>query len=436
MSPTKDRVTWGAAKEYTGTFSCWWNRSRQSVVMSRHREAEAEIDRRVLDYMRRRHVPGISLGIARGERLFLAKGYGWADQALSHGPAGPLRLPVSAQPEHLYRIASISKPLTAVAVMTLIANDRLHLDDRVFGADGVLDARFPIPAAAPDAGKLRKITVRHLLEHTSGWDLGGDDDVMFLNDPAGPRLSMSQDELIDWVLTHRAPTAEPGTTAHYSNFGYCVLGRVIEAISGHPYATYVRAAVLDPCGIADMRIAANERLGRAPGEVRYYPNGTGTFDPCHRIVANKPYELNVSRMDAHGGWVASVVDLLRFAVRTDGLSTVADLLTPTGLHTMTTPSAADASRGLAWEIRTTYELVPGPYPPRLRRLRTWGHRGLMVGTLAHLLIRDDGLALAALGNSRPAEDCSAAEFVEMLEDIAETVSGWSSWPVYDLFACY
>src|SRR5206468_11191638 len=134
-----------------------------------------------------------------------------------------------------FRVASVSKPITSVAVMTLTEAHFLDLDRNVFGPNSILGARFPTPAGNE---RINKITVRHLLEHVSGFS-NTPDDPMFQN------TSYTQDKLINWVLSSpdRFLTRDPGTLYEYSNFGYCILGRVIEQISGTSYEQYVKTYV-------------------------------------------------------------------------------------------------------------------------------------------------------------------------------------------------
>ncbi|MGP3969893.1 serine hydrolase domain-containing protein [Streptomyces sp. 6N223] len=429
---------WGGATPQNVV--CWWNKGQQAAAMLG--EKEIGIDLRVMDYMKRYDIPGLSLGITRDERLILAKGYGCKEEQLLPGRPNPsfFRLPV--QPETPFRIASISKPITAVAVMTLIAAGRLGLNDRVFGPGRVLN-RFhtPDPPAPPPPPHVRDITVRHLLEHTSGLGFIGNDDVMFL-DSGGPQLSMTRDQLIQWVVSNTEPATQPGSTYRYSNFGYCVLGRIIEEVNQdrQSYEEYVLNNVLRPCGITDMRIGSSTPAGRVPGEAKYFPTETGTQQPCTPLMLNDPYRLNMLRMDAHGGWVASVIDLLRFAVKTDGLTAVADLLTRTDLDTMTTPSSTAPDYGLGWAIRREYEVGLKPFL-KMRIRWSWGHLGTLPGTIGYLLIQDDGVSVAALANKRPGSnvsdlECYGGEFASMLRGIAQAVSKWKKWPAYDLFACY
>ena len=238
-----------------------------------------------------------------------SEGYGFADTSTND--------PVTTN--HLFRIASLSKPITSVAVFKLHQDSALRLDEKVFGQGGVLGTTYGTP---PPNSDIDQITVQHLLEHTSGWS-NSPTDMMVKADPkisSGTWSNMTKDDLIKWMVANR-PLAHklPGSTYEYLNFGYLVLGRVIEARSGMSYADYVLQEVLTPCGISDMHIAGNTLADRRPNEVHYYAGPGSTWDP---------YSILVSRMDAHGGWIASPTDLLRFLVRVDSFPTPPDILTP------------------------------------------------------------------------------------------------------------
>jgi len=103
------------------------------------------------------------------------------------------------------------------------------------------------------------ITVEDLLTHTSGGWSNSKADPMFMN------LGMNHAQLIEWTLRSRPLDHSPGQQYAYSNFGYCVLGRVIEKVTGQPYAAFVRNSVLKRCGINDMTIAGNTVAQRRPG---------------------------------------------------------------------------------------------------------------------------------------------------------------------------
>ena len=199
------------------------------------------IDTNIQAYMEKHSIPGLSIAITKNERLVFAKGYGFADNTSKE----------QVNPSHRFRIASISKPVTAVAVMELVETlDSALIDKKVFGPGAVLGTQFGSP---PFSSAVRAIAVKHLLQHTSGWSNTGGDP-MFM----GQLANMNHSQLISWVLDNRQPINSVGNVHEYLNFGYCVLGRVIETVSGKSYETYVRE-VLAQCGVNRMEIGGTRR---------------------------------------------------------------------------------------------------------------------------------------------------------------------------------
>ena len=191
-------------------------------------------------FMARYKAPGLSVAISHHGQIVYRTGFGFADQAAGE----------KVTPKHLFRIASISKPITSVAIFTLIEKGQLKLSDFIFGSGAVLG--FDFGSSYPD--RVRKITLKHLLTHTCGGWENDRNDPMFLN------LAMSAKALIRWTLENQPLNYEPGTRYAYSNFGYCIVGRVIEKLGGKSYAEFVEQEVFARCGIDDMRIGGNTLL--------------------------------------------------------------------------------------------------------------------------------------------------------------------------------
>ena len=221
-------------------------------------------------FLKAHSMPGLSVAIAAHGQLVYEQGFGFADR--DNG--------VKVTPSNLFRIASVSKPITSVTVFDLIERGKLNLEQIVFGQAGVLQNDFGAPPYKPYVEQIR---LSHLLTHTcGGWPNDG-------TDPMFRNPGMNHKQLIKWALANIPLTHPPGEHYAYSNFGYCVVGRIIEKVTGTPYETHVRDTILRSCGISDMRISGNTQGDRAPGEVRYYSlKGTG------------PYDMNVRRMDSHG----------------------------------------------------------------------------------------------------------------------------------------
>ena len=326
-------------------------------------------------FMERFSVPGLSVAIAREGKMIFTGGFGVADRTTG--------APVTT--DHLFRIASVSKPFTSAAIFRLIEQGRLRLVDLVFGEQGRLGMDFG--AALPE--RVREITVHHLLTHTCGGWTNKGADPMFLH-PA-----MNHRELIGWTIANQPLTHKPGTAYAYSNFGYCILGRLIEKLTGLPYAQAVHRSVLAKCGITAMRIAGNTAAERAPDEVRYHAAG------------GDPYGMNVARMDSHGGWIATAADLVRFAMRVDGFPNPRDILRAETLRTMTTPTAACGQYACGWAVN---------------KVPDWWHNGSLPGTSSILVRTAGGFCWAALANGRG--DGSGPALDQMMWKIAKAVPSW------------
>lgn len=330
--------------------------------------------------------PGVAFAITRNGRLVYAAASGQADTATGE----------EAGPTSLFRIASVSKPITTVAIMRLVESGQLALGDRVFGQGGILAGRYPTP---PTNTNINQITVRHLLQHVSGLSNTP-------NDPMFQNTGLNHDQLINWVLGDpaRRMTRNAGARYEYLNFGFCLLGRVIEQRSGQTYEAYVRQNVLQPCGVTAMAVAQNTAAARHPREVTYYPASA--------------YSLNVRRFDSHGGWVASPIDLVRFLVRVDGNASKPDIISAQSFTTMTTAAGVNDVNG----NNPNYALGWAASPQ--------SHNGAMDGTTAVLAVAPNGFGFAAVANTRPGNDQFAGNLTSMVQQI---IAGVSAWPSHDLF---
>ena len=202
-----------------------------------NRRDQALIDKRVAAFLRKFDVPGISIAITKDGRLVYAKGFGFAEK-----PSFWVRWFLPWGSEFVsawslvsvwsrFRIASVTKPITSTAIFWLIEKGQLTLNDRIFGPGSILgdDYGYGTLPAGQNETWLGQITVQHLLEHTlGGWP----------NDSADPMFAVPHSdhkELITWTLRNRDLTAQPATMWAYSNFGYCLLGRIIERRGLLPY---------------------------------------------------------------------------------------------------------------------------------------------------------------------------------------------------------
>jgi CubicO group peptidase (beta-lactamase class C family) len=225
--------------------------------------------------MAERHIPGLAIGIQRGDNLLREGYYGYAN--LEHQVA------VSSQT--VFEIASITKLFTAQAVLHLAQTSKLQLEDHI--ADYVADL--------PEAW--HGVTVRHCLSHQSGihnytstdryWEI--------------TRQAKTPAQILD--LVRQMPLDFPSGARHaYDNTGYYLLGMLIETVTGKPYADYLKELIFDPLGMAHTQGNTYERIipHRAQGYV--YRDG---------VMQNKDY-YDISNTFSAGVLLSNVRDLLKW----------------------------------------------------------------------------------------------------------------------------
>jgi N-acyl-D-amino-acid deacylase len=233
-------------------------------------------------------VVGVSVAVARDGKLVLARGYGLADVARQQ----------RVRPDHLFGLASVTKAITAVAVLRLVDEGKLRLDARV-----VRVLKHLKPLGRISDPRVRAITVRHLLYHAGGFP--GIPSARLVRSK-GVREPFGPEAQYRVALTQRLKFT-PGTRSQYSNFGYVVLRLVIAAASGAPYQRYVRRHVLRPMGITRMRLTDPKR--HLPGQVCFY----GKRDHFKPIGKGTGY-----RRGHVGTWLATPTDLVKFLTALDG----------------------------------------------------------------------------------------------------------------------
>jgi N-acyl-D-amino-acid deacylase len=418
----------GAAQEPAGTPVATAQAQSTPLPVGQPAPELAAVGAVMGDLMARWQLPGGQLALANDGRLVLDLGYGLAD--VERGE------PV--QPTSLIRIASVTKAITAVAILTLVDAGQLSLDDAVFP---LLD--FAPPAHATPDPRLAIVTVRDLLVHAGGWDSAQSFDPQGLPFSRMAAASVGLADPAEAATIVRFMLGEPldfdpGARQAYSNFGFNVLGRVIEQVSGQPYDAYVRDHVLAPAGITRMRLGRTRLADRAPGEVRYYaPPGQPMSWSVFWGEGYAPFAYGgntyLEALDAHGGWIASAADLVRFATAVDGQRGPA-LLTPETVETMlTTPRpptgvpstgipgvTGEVTDGLGWDVIPAGDDV------------TWSRVGALMGSSAAWVARrPDGATIAFTVNSLPAD--YNAFLNEAIAALSGAVDAVQTWPEGDLF---
>jgi CubicO group peptidase (beta-lactamase class C family) len=324
------------------------------------------VDDEFRDYFQTWAVPGGTIALASEGRLAFARGYTWD-------------LPDAevVQPDSLFRIASMSKPITSVAIHQLIERGLLNYDTRI---QDVLDLQPP-EGYAPDP-RLEQVTVDHLLYHTGGWDRNVTFDPMFRDEiiaaVLGVDLPISKQDIATY-MTGQVMQFEPGTRYTYSNYGYCLLGLIIEEITGRDYSEWVAENVFQPIGVGRPRRGHTAIHERAPGEVRYY--GVPGDDEA--------YSINIENMDAHGGWILSAPDYVRFLSALFDDFGSSPLLTRQSIENMVEVNTATSDfYGRGWVVVEENGVM------------VYGHQGSLSGTLTTGRWVAPGIAMAAFINIR------------------------------------
>lgn len=199
-----------------------------------------------------------TLAIGEGESILLSQAYGYEDRWRR----------TETRTSATFRIASCTKPVTRVVIESLIEEGVIQRETPVFQLLG-LSAR-----GRGDSGdrRLDDITIDHLCRHTGGWDREATFDPLFEVERIGRELRVVSPEkrhLVQYMMTQPLQ-CDPGSEVHYSNFGYLLLGMVIERVTGDSYIEQVRKRVTRPLQLDDVGLSSDKRRARHPREV-YYP---------------------------------------------------------------------------------------------------------------------------------------------------------------------
>jgi N-acyl-D-amino-acid deacylase len=338
-------------------------------------------------------VPGAALAIARDGQVIYARGYGYADQETQ----------TLVQPDTLFRIASVSKVITGVAIMKLFQDGKLRLEDKI------LDY---IPNQPFRGGKFderwRQITIAMCLTHTGGWDREQSFDPMLENARVaaglGAEMPLTHGQIFSFMLGQPLDF-DPGSRYAYSNFGCAILGRVIEQVSGQTYEEYVQQAIFQPLGLVQPRIGGSLAQDRLEGEVKYYTPDNKTHIAVVGPEAGKaevPINYggwNHRQADANGGWVMSAIDLVKFGVAFD--YTQGNSQTRGGILSV------DTAR-LMFSPQVSITLAKADEPAEFYGY-SWiltehgdklfaSHGGVLPGTAANLIHVSDGTNVALITN--------------------------------------
>jgi CubicO group peptidase (beta-lactamase class C family) len=309
------------------------------------------IDRYITAQMKKQEIPGLALAVVRDGKIKKAKGYGLADVEL--------QAPVT---EHsVFQWASITKQFTATAIMQLVQDGKLSLDDQV-------NRHYTNAPAA-----WSNVTVRHLLTHTSGIKSYTD-----LPDFFGTiRKDYTPDELIG-LVTDRPLDFNPGEKWVYCNTGYYLLGLIIEKVSGQSYADFLSARIFQPAGMDTARV--NNQFDLIPHRATGYEVRSNRVWRSEFVSPTQPYSA--------GALVGTALDLAKWdaALYTDRLlsrSALEEMWTPVKLN-----NGKTSPYGYGWQVGD------------IRKHHFVGHGGGIHGFTSYILrLVDDKLTVIVLANN-------------------------------------
>lgn len=342
-------------------------------------DVSAWLDGMVPTALQEKGIAGASVAVVHDGQIVAARGYGWADT----GADGDDPVPVDPQ-DTLFRVGSVSKVLTATAVMQLVEDGRVDLDTDVEEyVDVDLGRRFDSP-----------ITLRHLLTHTAGFE----ERVRGLIGPPGTVADLRQSMITD----PPEQLYEPGTVPAYSNYGNSLAGYVVESVTGLAFEEYVQENVLDRIGMTSSTFAQPLPAELEPRMARGYADSSSTATPFE-VVGTPPA----------GALSASATDMADFMLTILGDQPSGEpLLAPETIELMGSPALdGDALGGLAAGKR----MALGFFDESRNGHRVLGHGGDTDVFHAHLqLYPDDRTGIFVAMNSTGTTPLASLDLRESL----------------------
>lgn len=275
-----------------------FSREHIPVQGKAHRKLGA-LDEAVLDLMVEHRIPAISLSLMQRGKILHERAFGWGDADLK----------TPHQTGTAMRLASMTKPITRALIYELVDKNKLKFDDKIFK---VLDLEKGAPASMDK--RWRDITIQHLLDHKGGWDRETSPDLDFtaefdkMSVALGVKLTdMTSVHMLQWGLD-KPLQFDPGARVAYSNYGYALLGRAAEKVTGERYVDLVQQHIAKKSGMTSLRQSPPDAARRSPDEIWYcyhpvFPPGTPVM----------PYRFDTK--DAASALACTASDYCRFIDR-------------------------------------------------------------------------------------------------------------------------
>jgi CubicO group peptidase (beta-lactamase class C family) len=384
----------------------------------------SQCDTQMQTFLSNYQIPGATFAITKNGKLIYMRAFGTANQAGTE----------ATQPYHMFRIASVSKPITSIAIMKLIENGQLSLSDKPFGPGGILNADPYFANANITDTRVYNITIQNLLEHSAGWNRDvpmppgpvspypwgypHSDPIAFplhVTQTLGEANPVTERALIKFSI-QKGLNFAPGAGNNYSNIGYLVLGEVIEKKTGLTYENYVKQNIFAPLGIYDIRLGKNLLEDKQEREGEYInPFTTLSAYGTGQTVPWQYGGWSIEAMDAHGGWIATSRDLVRLLTAVDAFPSRPDILSASTIQTMTTPAATHPGYAKGWVVTSS---------------GTWFHGGSLDGTSSEMVRTSGQVTWAVILNKRT----NASGFSGAMHNLGwNCANSTTTFPTHDFF---
>lgn len=336
-------------------------------------------------FMGPRDIPAGVLCVSKNGKLVFERAYGWQDMAKT----------VPLKPSAMFRIASLCKPITEAAIRKLVTAKQLKLEQFVFdlGQPGGGLLKYT-PVGTPDT-RLKQVTVAHLMDHKGGWDRDLSGDPMLraveIAQALGTPSPASSRDIVRYMMGRPLDHA-PGTTYAYSNFGYLLLGLILEQLTGMDYVQYIHENVFGPAGVEDSEVELGRSLPQFRNDREPWYSDPAIVRNVFAPALNVPFPdggFNLEPMEAHGGLISTARAYSRFL-------------------------------GKYW--------IDGQ--PRVGNGQTWTFFGSLPGTWTLGHQRVDGVDIVAFFNQRA--DASGLSYDDILPSLNAAASSVVTWPTLDI----
>jgi CubicO group peptidase (beta-lactamase class C family) len=374
--------------------------------------ALAAFDSYVRAMMQADNIRAASLAVVKDGRLMLARGYTWAE------PGFPV-----TQPTSLFRIASAAKSLTSIGIHRAMEREPRSIHD-------LRTMLSFFPAISPFDARTRDIKLVDLLTHRGGWNSDIAGDPLFADEFVAAyhqnSVPVTKDEIYRYMTLSQPLQFTPGTSEVYSNYGFTMLGKVLEELNpGLTYETVIRRDVFSPLGVVRPKIGGSTFSQIGSDEVPYDPLYPGVWlSVAHSIrpwVPGGYGTWNQRNLDSCGGWVMATCDYAAVLAALS-LGDQCPILGRTSIDHMwspNSPSKPDTLRGW-WKS----PVVSHGQPMVFR-----SHNGGLAGSGTLCALRSDGFGFCLFLNQNRFAGLGVPEMndLSLLADLVQ------QWPNHDLF---